>query len=210
MGGAIDEGTGRLKERFSSPEEEEALAMETLGTAGVAGMGPEVSYSSPALRQRAFFSCLCIGFGVDGLECRAILLHGGEYTVALETHTKVQPHFAGTPRGSLWVKHGSSRVDMSVALFFDAIGSLCVIGKWVSFRNPLPPSADIYCVLVLRLLFLLSAPCQAFVDSMVFSRTLLHCQKKLPDGQPPDTGLLLEWARQFQVCIDVGGISTVS
>ncbi|CAM9877435.1 unnamed protein product, partial [Ectocarpus sp. 8 AP-2014] len=80
MGGAIDEGTGRLKERFSSPEEEEALAMETLGTAGVAGMGPET-----------------------------------------------------------------------------------------------------------------------FVDSMVFSRTLLHCQKKLPDGHSPDTGLLLEWARQFQV-----------
>ncbi|CAB1119674.1 unnamed protein product [Ectocarpus sp. CCAP 1310/34] len=79
MGGAIDEGTGRLKERFSSPEEEEALAMETLGTAGVAGMGPET-----------------------------------------------------------------------------------------------------------------------FVDSMVFSRTLLHCQKKLPDGRSPDIGLLLEWARQFQ------------
>lgn len=55
MGGAIDEGTGRLKERFSSPEEEEALAMETLGTAGVAGMGPEVSQSSPALRQRVIF-----------------------------------------------------------------------------------------------------------------------------------------------------------
>ncbi|CAN0041997.1 unnamed protein product, partial [Hapterophycus canaliculatus] len=78
-GGAIDEGTGRLKERFTNPEEEEALAMETLGTAGVTGMGT-----------------------------------------------------------------------------------------------------------------------QAFVDGMVFSRTLLHCQKKLPDGEAPDSGLLLQWARQFQ------------
>lgn len=41
-GGAIDENTGRLRERFSTPEEEEALAMETLGTARVAGLGPQV------------------------------------------------------------------------------------------------------------------------------------------------------------------------
>lgn len=41
-GGAIDEGTGKLKERFTNPEEEEALAMETLGTAGVTGMGTQV------------------------------------------------------------------------------------------------------------------------------------------------------------------------
>ena len=40
---------------------------------------------------------------------------------------------------------------------------------------------------------------QAFVDSMVFSRTLLHCQKKLTDGVPPDSGVILGWARQFQV-----------
>lgn len=38
----VHEGAGLLKERFSTPEEEEALAMETLGTAGVAGMGPQV------------------------------------------------------------------------------------------------------------------------------------------------------------------------
>lgn len=40
---------------------------------------------------------------------------------------------------------------------------------------------------------------QAFVDSMVFSRTLLHCQKKLKDGAAPDSGIILGWARQFQV-----------
>eukprot|EP00903_Cladosiphon_okamuranus_P012012 g11279.t1 len=79
VGGAIDEKTGKLRERFSTPEEEEALALETLGTAQVAGLGP-----------------------------------------------------------------------------------------------------------------------QAFVDSMVFSRTLLHCQKKLEDGVPPDSGVILGWARQFQ------------
>lgn len=41
-GGAIDEATGRLRERFSTPEEEEALALETLGTAQIAGLGPQV------------------------------------------------------------------------------------------------------------------------------------------------------------------------
>ena len=40
-GGAVDE-MGLLPNRFSSPEEEEALALETLGTAGIAGMGPQV------------------------------------------------------------------------------------------------------------------------------------------------------------------------
>lgn len=35
---------------------------------------------------------------------------------------------------------------------------------------------------------------------MVFSRTLLYCQKKLPEGAAPDSGLILQWARQFQVC----------
>lgn len=40
-GEALDE-MGRLNERFSTPEEEEAMAMETLGTAGVAAMGPQV------------------------------------------------------------------------------------------------------------------------------------------------------------------------
>eukprot|EP00752_Nemacystus_decipiens_P013364 g11833.t1 len=78
-GGAIDETTGKLRERFSTPEEEEALALQTLGTAQIAGLGP-----------------------------------------------------------------------------------------------------------------------QAFVDSMVFSRTLLHCQKKLKDGVAPDPGVILGWARQFQ------------
>lgn len=34
---------------------------------------------------------------------------------------------------------------------------------------------------------------------MVFSRTLLHCQKKLKEGVPPDSGVILGWARQFQV-----------
>lgn len=43
-------------------------------------------------------------------------------------------------------------------------------------------------------------PCQAFVDSMMFSRTLIHCQKRLPEGDAPDAGLVLEWARQFEVC----------
>lgn len=37
------------------------------------------------------------------------------------------------------------------------------------------------------------------MDSMVFSRTLLHCQKKLKDGASPDSGVILGWARQFQV-----------
>ena len=40
-GGALDE-MGQLTRRFNSPEEEEALALETLGTAGIAGMGPQV------------------------------------------------------------------------------------------------------------------------------------------------------------------------
>lgn len=43
-GGAIDETTGRLRERFSTPEEEEALALETLGAARVAGLGPQVFF----------------------------------------------------------------------------------------------------------------------------------------------------------------------
>ena len=43
VGGAIDEATGKLRERFSTPEEEEALALETLGTARVAGLGPQVT-----------------------------------------------------------------------------------------------------------------------------------------------------------------------
>ena len=47
-GGAIDETTGRLRERFSTPEEEEALALETLGTARVAGLGPQVPLTFPA------------------------------------------------------------------------------------------------------------------------------------------------------------------
>lgn len=42
VGGAVDEATGKLRERFSTPEEEEALALETLGTAQVAGLGPQV------------------------------------------------------------------------------------------------------------------------------------------------------------------------
>lgn len=53
-GGAIDETTGKLRERFSTPEEEEALALETLGTARVAGLGPQVTLRSGMFSRRCF------------------------------------------------------------------------------------------------------------------------------------------------------------
>ncbi|CAM9108420.1 unnamed protein product [Discosporangium mesarthrocarpum] len=39
---------------------------------------------------------------------------------------------------------------------------------------------------------------KAFVESMVHSKTLLHCQKRLPIGKSPNREVILEWARQFQ------------
>ena len=73
-GGALDE-TGQLASRFTSPEEEEALALETLGTAGIAGMGPQVWRGFPLYIERRFLAALfcalfvrcCAVMGCDGM-----------------------------------------------------------------------------------------------------------------------------------------------